>query len=148
MSSTKTLEIQHALSAYCHYVDNGSLSAIADLFAEDAVLMPYYDGQYDVRGKQEIHRWYQFYLDKMKASVKNLRHSISTALVEEEGTTVTSHCHLTAIFTIIDNNKTYQGHERQQQSYWQQREDEQLSETTGNSSRDERTPSSTLPTTT
>ncbi len=108
MSSTKTLEIQHALSAYCHYVDNGSVSAIADLFAEDAVLMPYYDGQYDVIGKQEIHRWYQFYLDKMKASVKNLRHSISTTLVEEEGTAVTSHCHLTAIFTIRDNNKTYQ----------------------------------------
>ena len=39
---------------------------------------------------------------------ENLRHSISTALVEEEVPTVTSHCHLTAIFTMRDNNKTYQ----------------------------------------
>ena len=77
MPSTKTSEIQHALSAYRHYVDNGSASAIADLFTEEAVLIPHYD----VRGKQEIQRRYQFYLDKMKASLKNLRHSISTALV-------------------------------------------------------------------
>ena len=108
MPSTKTLEIQHALSAYWHYVDNGSASAITDLFAEEAVLIPHYDGQYNVRGKQEIHRRYQFYLDKMKASLKNLRHSISTALVKEEGTVATSHCHLTATFTMRDNNKTYQ----------------------------------------
>ena len=81
MPSTKTSEIQHALSAYRHYVDNGSASAIADLFTEEAVLIPHYDGQYNVRGKQEIQRRYQFYLDKMKASLKNLRHSISTALV-------------------------------------------------------------------
>jgi len=70
--------------------------------------MPYYDGQYDVRGKQEIHQLYQFYRDKMKASVNNLRHSISTALIEEQGNAATSYCYLTAIFTMGDNNKTYQ----------------------------------------
>ena len=41
MSSTKTLEIQHTLFAYCHYLENGSVSAIVDLFAEEAVLIPY-----------------------------------------------------------------------------------------------------------
>ena len=41
MSSTKALEIQHVLSAYCHSVDNGSVSAMVNLFAEEAVLMPY-----------------------------------------------------------------------------------------------------------
>ena len=105
--SNELAAIQQTLAAYCHHVDHGTAVDVAQLFTEDAVLMPYYDGDYDLRGRDAILDWYTFYHQKMSETVKNLRHSISTAYIDIDGDTARSSCHLTAIFTIKEDNVTY-----------------------------------------
>ena len=43
--------VRSTILAYALAHDRGQSDVVADLFAEDAVLMPYYDGQYDVHGR-------------------------------------------------------------------------------------------------
>ena len=107
MSSERSA-IEQTLAAYCHRVDHGTANDVAALFAEDATLKPYYDGNYDVHGREGVRGWYAFYHEKMSENVKHLRHSISTASIEIEGDTATSVCHLTAYFTMKADDVAYQ----------------------------------------
>lgn len=102
--------IQQTLAEYCHRVDRGTANDVAELFADDAVLMPYYDGHYDVHGRDGVREWYTFYHQKMGETVKNLRHSIDTISidVDHEGATASSVCYLTAHFTMKADNVVYE----------------------------------------
>lgn len=106
--SNELSAIEQTLAAYCHRVDRGTADEVAELFAEDAVLMPYYDGNYDVHGREGIRSWYVFYHQKMSENVKDLRHSISTASIEIDSDAASSVCHLTAYFTMTADNTVYQ----------------------------------------
>lgn len=108
MTSDELSAIQQTLAAYCHRVDHGTPAEVAELFAEDAILMPRYDGDYDVRGREGVRDWYAFYQRQMTETVKDLRHSISTALIDMDGDSASSSCHLTAYFTMKEDNVTYQ----------------------------------------
>ncbi|MGR8947895.1 MAG: nuclear transport factor 2 family protein [Gammaproteobacteria bacterium] len=102
--------IQETLSAYCHRVDRGTANEVAELFAKDAVLMPYYDGKYDVHGREGVREWYTFYHRKMSETVKNLRHSIDTISIDidTEGDVANSVCYLTAHFTMKADNVAFE----------------------------------------
>lgn len=106
--SNEHAAVEQTLAAYCHRVDYGTADEVAALFTQDAVLMPYYDGKYDVQGREGVRGWYTFYLRKMGETVKNLRHSISTALIDLDGDAAKSACHLTAYFTMKADNVAYQ----------------------------------------
>lgn len=100
--------IQTTLVAYCHRVDSGTAEEVAELFTEDAVLQPYYDGDYDVHGRDGVREWYAFYLQTMSDTVNNLRHSVDTASIEIDGDFANSECYLTATFTMKKDNLTFQ----------------------------------------
>ncbi len=105
--SNETTAIKQTLAAYCHRVDRGTADDVAELFAQDAVLMPYYDGRYDVHGREGVRGWYAFYHQKMKANVKDLKHLISTASIDIDGDAATSVCYLSAYFTMKADNIAY-----------------------------------------
>ena len=100
--------IEQTLAAYCHRVDRGSADDVAALFATDAVLMPYYDGKYEVHGREGIRGWYAFYHQTMAAKVKNLKHLISSTLIDSDGGAASSVSYLTAYFITLDDNTAYQ----------------------------------------
>lgn len=106
--SNERSAIEQTLAAYCHRVDQGTADEVAELFAEDAVLMPYYDGEYDVHGREGVRDWYAFYLQNTRENVKGLRHSISTTSINIDNDTASSVCHLTAYFTMKADNVAYQ----------------------------------------
>jgi len=103
-------QIEQTLAAYCHRVDRGTAKDVAALFAEDAVFMPYYDGKYDVNGREGVLAWYTFYHQKMGETVKNLRHSIDTISIDIDSEThiATSVCYLTAHFTMKADNVAFE----------------------------------------
>lgn len=88
--------IQQLQVNYCHRVDRGSAAEVAPLFAEDAVLTPAYDGNYECRGRDEIERWYAFYHDTFRAGVKYLKHLITSMQVETAGDSATGCTYLLA----------------------------------------------------
>ena len=100
--------IKQTLAAYCHRVDRGTADEVAALFAQDAVLMPYYDGKYDVHGRDGVRDWYTFYHQTMSETVTGLRHLIDTTLIDVNGDTASSVCYLTALFTMKADNVAYQ----------------------------------------
>ena len=110
MTANEYILIQQTLAAYCHRVDRGTPGEVAELFAEDAVLMPYYDGKYDVHGRDGVRDWYSFYHKKMGETVKNLRHSIDTISIDiDNGNDVaTSVSYLTAHFTMKADNIAFE----------------------------------------
>lgn len=72
--------------------------------------MPYYDGNYDVHGRDGVRNWYTFYHQKMRETVKNLRHSIDTISVEmnAERNSANTVCYLTAHFTMKADNVAFE----------------------------------------
>ncbi len=108
MKSNEIILVEQTLAAYCHRVDRGTADEVAELFAEDALLMPYYDGHYDVHGRDGVRAWYAFYQQKMRETVNNLRHAIDTIAIEIDGDAASSVCYLTALFTMKTDNVVYQ----------------------------------------
>lgn len=105
MSNERTA-VKQTLAAYCHLVDRGSAVEVAGLFAEDAILKPYFDDEYDVVGRQEVERWYAHYHDNFRANVRHLKHMIMSALIEVDGDIARSSSYLLASFV---NNETDEG---------------------------------------
>jgi ketosteroid isomerase-like protein len=82
--SNETTAIKQTLAAYCHLVDRGSAAEVAALFAEDAILRPYYDGPYEVVGRKAIQGWYAYYHEHFRSGVRHLKHMIMSALIEAD----------------------------------------------------------------
>lgn len=106
--SNELAAIEQTLAAYCHRVDRGTADEVAELFAEDAILMPYYDGKYDVHGREGVRGWYAFYHQRMGATVTDLKHLITAASIDIDGDAASSVCYLTALFTMKEDNVVYQ----------------------------------------
>ena len=100
--------IEQTLAAYCHCVDRGTANDVAALFTSDAVLMPYYDGRYEVHGREGIRGWYAFYHQTMGAKVKKLKHLIHSILIDSDGRAASSVCYLTAYFVTLEDNVAHQ----------------------------------------
>jgi len=60
-------EIRDAIALYCHYLDLKRADLVADLFAEDGVYQSH-DGVIDVRGRDEIFRYFDKRLDRLGAT--------------------------------------------------------------------------------
>jgi ketosteroid isomerase-like protein len=100
--------IKQTLASYCHRVDRGTAEEVAALFARDAILSPYYDGKYDVHGREGIRGWYAFYHQTLGAGVKNLKHLIHSMMIDVDGDAASSVCYLTAYFISKEDNSAYQ----------------------------------------
>lgn len=100
--------IKQTLASYCHRVDRGTAEEVAALFAQDAIFSPYYDGKYDVHGREGIRGWYAFYNQTLGARVKNLKHLIHSMLIDVDGDAASSVCYLTAYFVSKEDNIAYQ----------------------------------------
>ena len=90
--------IKQTLATYCHTVDRGTPEEVSMLFAEDAVLRPYYDGKYDVVGRSRIKDWYAYYNEHFASQIRHLKHLIHSMSIELDGNNATSVCYLTAYF--------------------------------------------------
>lgn len=88
--------IEQLLNRYCHKLDRGDIDAVVELFAEEAVLIPEYEGDATYAGKAAVRGWYTRYGANTVAAVRGLRHKISTAMIEVEGDVATSVCYLDA----------------------------------------------------
>ena len=100
--------IQNLLSSYCHRVDRGTASEVAELFSEDGILRPYYDGNYECKGRDEVERWYAFYHEKMFSKVRNLKHIISSTYISVDDGFGNAVTYLTAYFVGIEDGVAYQ----------------------------------------
>jgi hypothetical protein len=100
--------IQNLLSSYCHKVDRGTAREVAELFMEDGILRPYYDGKYECKGRVEVERWYAFYHEKMSSKVRNLKHIISSSEISVSGRSGSAVTYLTAYFVGIEDGVAYQ----------------------------------------
>ena len=100
--------IQNLLSSYCHKVDRGTAREVAELFMEDGILRPYYDGKYECKGRVEVERWYAFYHEKMSSKVRNLKHIISSSENSVNGRSGSAVTYLTAYFVGIEDGVAYQ----------------------------------------
>lgn len=94
--SDAIVAIEQLLSAYCHRVDRGNAADVAALFAEDAVLRPRYDGDYELAGRAAIERWYVWYHEHFRAGVRHLKHLVMSPLVEVDGERASGVCYLVA----------------------------------------------------
>ncbi|MGR8919882.1 MAG: nuclear transport factor 2 family protein [Gammaproteobacteria bacterium] len=83
--SVETDDIEQLLAAYCHAVDRGTAAEVAALFAVDGILRPYYDGDYEMRGREAIESWYAFYHENFRASVRHLKHMIMSPMITLNG---------------------------------------------------------------
>ncbi len=88
--------IQQLLNTYCHKLDQSDVAAVVNLFAEEAVLKPEYEGNTEHVGRDAVQAWYSNYSRTSSAAVIGLRHKISTAMIEVDGQTATSVCYLDA----------------------------------------------------
>ena len=100
--------IQNLLSSYCHKVDRGTAREVAELFMEDGILRPYYDGKYECKGRVEVERWYAFYHEKMSSKVTSLKHIISSSEISVNGRSGSAVTYLTAYFVGIEDGVAYQ----------------------------------------
>ena len=83
--STDRDGLEQLLAAYCHRVDRGTATEVAELFASDAVLRPVYDGDYECLGREEVQRWYAFYHETFRSTVRHLKHMITSCQFEING---------------------------------------------------------------
>ncbi len=100
--------IKQALATYCHRADRGTATEVAALFAEDAILSPHYDGEYEVYGRDCVHGWYAFYRQTTGAGVRNLKHLIHSMMIDVDGNVASSVCYFTANFVSKHDNTAYQ----------------------------------------
>jgi len=88
--------IEQLLNRYCHKLDQGDVEAVVALFADDAVLIPEYDGSGEHAGRDAIRAWYSNSGRTVVAAARGLRHKISTAAIEIDGDEASSACYLDA----------------------------------------------------
>ncbi|MBI2800719.1 MAG: nuclear transport factor 2 family protein [Gammaproteobacteria bacterium] len=93
--------IKQLLAAYCHRVDRGTPAEVATLFAADAVLRPFYDGRYEVRGRSGIEGWYAYYEKHFKSGVRHLKHMVMSPLIEVTGSRASGVTYLIASAVTI-----------------------------------------------
>lgn len=96
-------EIERLLMELCHRVDRGTAFEVAELFTEDASLLPEFDGDYEVRGREEIQRFYQHYHDNFRANVRHLQHMTSTPRIEVVENIASSTSYLLATFVNAES---------------------------------------------
>ena len=101
-------EIRQLLARYCHRVDRGEPIEVAELFASDAVLLPKYDGDYRLQGREAILSWYTYYNDNFKSGVRHLKHLIHSIDIDVNGNTAEGVCYLTAYMISKADDKAYQ----------------------------------------
>jgi hypothetical protein len=117
-------EINQLLAAYCHRVDRGTPAEVAALFTAEAVLRPFYDGRYEVRGRQAIESWYAYYEAHFKSGVRHLKHMIMSPLIEVDGARANGVSYLLASAVGIANGEgfmatgTYHDEYIQQDGRW------------------------------
>lgn len=88
--------ITQLLNRYCHHLDRGEVEALLRLFADDAVLIPEYEGSGEHTGMDAIRAWYQTYARNVVGGTSGLRHKISTPMIDVDGDRATSVCYLDA----------------------------------------------------
>ena len=88
--------IEQLLNRYCHKLDRGDIEAVIELFSDDAVLIPEYEGGAHHAGREAVRGWYTHYAATTIAAVRGLRHKISTVMIEVDGDTATAACYLDA----------------------------------------------------
>ena len=106
MSNDLTL-IKQTLARYCHRVDRGTAAEVAQLFAEDAVLRPYYDGEYECQGRAEIQGWYAHYHEYFRANIRHLKHMITSAMIDVGGDSASCMSYLIATFVSNEDDSGY-----------------------------------------
>ena len=106
--SDELSEIRQLLARYCHRVDRGEPSQVAELFATDATLLPKYDGDYRLEGRAAIQSWYAFYTDNFKSGVRHLKHLIHSIDIDVNGNDAEGVCYLTAYMISKADGKVYQ----------------------------------------
>lgn len=94
--SDDVIAIEQVLNRYCHKLDRGDVAAVVALFAEDAVLIPEYEGTGPHEGREAIKAWYTRYTANTTTGTRGLRHKISTAMIEVNGDRAASACYLDA----------------------------------------------------
>ena len=99
-SAPDVCEIEQLLAEYCHRVDRGSATEVAELFTEDATLVPEFDGDYEVKGSSEIQRFFEHYHQHFRAKVRPLQHMTTTSRIQVSGEIASAHSHLLA--TLVD----------------------------------------------
>ncbi|NQV21016.1 MAG: nuclear transport factor 2 family protein [Rhodospirillales bacterium] len=96
--------IQNHLAAYCHAVDRGTLDEVAELFHENAVMTPAYEGGAPLHGRDAIRGWYANYNTYFRSDqVTHLRHQITTPVIQVNGNEATSTCYFDA--DVLDADK-------------------------------------------
>ena len=88
--------IQQLLNRYCHELDRGDIAAVVEMFSDDAVLLPEYEGSGEHVGRAAIAAWYTRYRAATSQAVRGLRHKISTAMIQVDGDRATAVCYLDA----------------------------------------------------
>ena len=96
MSADDVVAIQQLLNGYCHKLDRGDVAGVVALFADDAVLIPEYEGSGEHSGRDAVQAWYSNYSRTTTAAVTGLRHKISTAMIDVDGDSASSVCYLDA----------------------------------------------------
>lgn len=99
--------IEQVLHAYCHRVDRGTPAEVAALYAEQAVLRPFYDGCYEVRGRPAVESWYAFYEARFKTTVRHLKHMVMSPLIDVQGTRATGVSYFLASAVRIANGEGF-----------------------------------------
>jgi uncharacterized protein (TIGR02246 family) len=97
--------IEQLLNRYCHKLDRGEIDAVLELFADDAVLIPEYEGGARHAGREAVRAWYTRYGANTIAAVQGLRHKISTVMIDVTGDTATASCYLDADSISKTNGK-------------------------------------------
>ncbi len=105
--STDITQIKQLQSKYAHRVDRGSAAEVAALFAENAILRPRYDGDYECKGRAEFERWYAFYHENFRAGVRHLKHMIMSAEVEVTGNNAHGCSYLLATAVSNESNEGF-----------------------------------------
>jgi hypothetical protein len=90
------MAIEQLLHRYCHALDRGSIDEVVELFHPDAVLLPAYQSDARLVGREAVRDWYASYDRTLRANVRHLRHKISCPLIEVSGNSATSVCYLDA----------------------------------------------------
>ena len=105
--STAITDLKQLLANYAHRVDRGTAPEVAALFAENAVLRPRYDGNYICEGRAEIERWYAFYHDNFRTSVRHLKHMIMSAEFDIQGDRASGCSYLLATAVSNESNEGF-----------------------------------------
>lgn len=98
------LAVLSCLNQYCHLVDRGEADEIAALFAEDAVLLPTYQGTARIEGRAAIAEWYEKYDREVRAGRRHRRHRITAPFIEIDGDEASAVCYLDSSALIIATN--------------------------------------------